>query len=296
MADKDISMEKNGNGGAAMAESSTNFQPIGDIPVTQGIVVVAPQFIDVVAPSDMPGGYQFNVDHPDGHHMVVTVPEGGVKQGVVFKAAILNDGTTGFKGHSIPVGRWRDGTFDCCNFGCCHPVFCLTLWFTPVALGQILTRMKLNWIGTPLSPETKKAAWTAFRVMAALFVGYQVLDTFLYYLVQDYVQVQYNANTGEYTYANDIPMWANIVDAMRHCLTLAYGLVILFATIRARSHIRAKYDIPEQCCTGCEDFCCGFWCGVCSICQMARHTADYRSYNAACCSETGLDPRAPEIV
>ena len=39
-----------------------------------------------------------------------------------------------------------------------------------------------------------------------------------------------------------------------------------------------------------------FWCSPCTICQIGRHTADYSQYNLNCCSETGLDPMAPEVV
>lgn len=33
-----------------------------------------------------------------------------------------------------------------------------------------------------------------------------------------------------------------------------------------------------------------------TVAQMARHTADYRTYSADCCSETGLGERAPPTL
>ena len=33
-----------------------------------------------------------------------------------------------------------------------------------------------------------------------------------------------------------------------------------------------------------------FWCSCCTVAQMARHTADYETYAARCCSDTGLPP------
>jgi hypothetical protein len=43
-----------------------------------------------------------------------------------------------------PFGEWRDGCCDCFNNGVFHPMGCWACWFIPVALGQILTRMKMN--------------------------------------------------------------------------------------------------------------------------------------------------------
>jgi len=61
-----------------------------------------------------------------------------------------------------------------------------------------------------------------------------------------------------------------------------------------RRYIRARSAIPETSCQGCEDFCCPTWCGCCAVAQMARHTADYETYTAKCCSETGLPVNAPQ--
>eukprot|EP00522_Entomoneis_paludosa_P014828 CAMPEP_0172451284 /NCGR_PEP_ID=MMETSP1065-20121228/9388_1 /TAXON_ID=265537 /ORGANISM="Amphiprora paludosa, Strain CCMP125" /LENGTH=313 /DNA_ID=CAMNT_0013203223 /DNA_START=25 /DNA_END=964 /DNA_ORIENTATION=+ len=242
MADMDIAVAKQ-EGGIPVVES-TNFKPLGDTPVAEGFVVV-PHYVEVIAPSDMPSGYQFSVDH-NGRHLVVAVPEGGVKQGSQFKAQVVRDSTETNQSHNIPVGQWRDGTMDCCQMGCCHPQCCLTFWFTPVALGQLLTRMKLDWCGTPISPDAKQTAWSAFRVLFCMFVVYQAVDTLFYYLTNEYIQASYNEQTGTWTYPENIPMWVNILDAIRHAMSIAYGLLILFITIRTRSHIRAKYAIPNK--------------------------------------------------
>lgn len=265
---KAITMTQKDPENGTKEEPTIGFEPMKDT------AAAVPAFVEVSAPSDMPQGYQFSIDDAHGRTLVVAVPEGGVKQGDVFKAAVVGE-PVGGGSHNIPTGRWRDGIFDFCAHGCCHPMFCLSFWVTPLALGQVLTRMKLNWTGTPISEETKTTAWSAFKVMFATFVVYQCLDTFIYFMTEGYIQPQYDAAQGIYVYPENIPMWANILDALRHCLSLAYGLLGLFLTIRARGHIRAKYNIPEQTCTGCEDFCCSLWCGCCSICQMARHTGKF---------------------
>jgi Cys-rich protein (TIGR01571 family) len=81
---------------------------------------------------------------------------------------------------------------------------------------------------------------------------------------------------------------AVVVLAIRYTLALAFSLYLLVATCRTRASIRERYAIPEQSCQGCEDCCCSYWCNCCTIAQMMRHTADYDTYDAQCCTETGL--------
>ncbi len=87
-----------------------------------------------------------------------------------------------------------------------------------------------------------------------------------------------------------------IVSGLDQLIGLLWFVFVLVLITKTRQHIRAKYSIPEKECKGCEDCCCGFWCGCCTIAQMARHTADYENYAARCCSETGLGPNAPTLV
>ena len=286
------------NGGIPHVSSS--FKPLPDTPVVDGVIPANPSFVEIVAPSNMPGGYQFSVD-VRGRHMIVAVPEGGVKENDMFKAAVLGSDDCGdilSQGHNIPVGEWRDDVCDCCTHGCCHPQMCLTIWMTPLALGQILTRLKLDWLASPLpkSTDNKQVIWTAFRVLLLVFVGYQFLDTFFYYLTFDSIQGKYDPEQDQVVYPDVVPAWANAIDAFREALTTAYMLFMLFITIRTRSAIRSKYVIPQKKCVGCEDFCCSLFCCGCTICQMARHTADYNKYSSSCCTETGLDYSTPHIV
>ena len=67
-----------------------------------------------------------------------------------------------------------------------------------------------------------------------------------------------------------------------------------------RSHLRAKYSIPEggiRCVPdGYEDCCCSLVCPCLTAAQMLHHTADYDTHPAQWCSETGLSPTVPAIV
>ena len=94
------------------------------------------------------------------------------------------------------------------------------------------------------------------------------------------------------------PMWVAVLDSFETLIEVSFGILVLVILIRTRSYIRKKYGIPEaaKCPRGCEDCCCSFWLSPCVICQLARHTADYREYSAGCCTETGLDSGAPEVV
>ena len=114
-------------------------------------------------------------------------------------------------------------------------------------------------------------------------------------------------------------------------LAIATFIFAWIVTINTRAHIRRKHDIPITCCRSCEDsccslianglildhdvrghccscedMCCSLCCGPCTLCQMARHTADYEKYPASCCTDDGLmllveddeeedEERAPEF-
>lgn len=56
-----------------MKDPSVNYTSVqndGSLPVVQGVAV--PSMVEVIAPSAMPGGYQFSVD-VDGRHVLVAV-------------------------------------------------------------------------------------------------------------------------------------------------------------------------------------------------------------------------------
>ena len=66
----------------------------------------------------------------------------------------------------------------------------------------------------------------------------------------------------------------------------------IYSTAATRAAIREKYMIREQRCYDLEDFVCATFCMPFTICQMARHTADYTKHEAKCCTETGLEEGA----
>lgn len=74
--------------------------------------------VDVIAPADLPGGYHFEAEI-EGKRFLATVPPGGVSQGETFTCVMRELDSVAI---DIPVGYWKDGTLNLCDFGCCHPV------------------------------------------------------------------------------------------------------------------------------------------------------------------------------
>lgn len=94
----------------------------------------------------------------------------------------------------------------------------------------------------------------------------------------------------------DDPGWLIVVRVIRLVPQVLLCILVLTVTARLRCHIRNKYEIPAGECGDIEDCCCAFWCTPCTICQMARHTADFTKYPAQCCTDNGLSASAPNVV
>jgi Cys-rich protein (TIGR01571 family) len=71
-----------------------------------------------------------------------------------------------------------------------------------------------------------------------------------------------------------------------------FGLYTLVVLTRLRRAVRQRYGILSAAAFDGfgEDFCISFWCGCCSVAQMARQTCDDDDV-AACCTTTGLKPK-----
>lgn len=253
---------------------------------------------NVIAPSNLEGGYEFVADNGNGESYLVRVPAEGVKEGQQFEAAIVSITSVGSDPHNIPIGRWRDGLCDCCQLGCCHPLLCLTYWCRFCALGQLLTRMNLTWRGS-VNRKGSYPTTSAFKILFGIGLAFAIGEFIIGYLQQIYgmtevITVSVDAY-GEAITRTVVtyPAWLN---AVNNATSLSSVLLLFVLTMRLRSFVRSKYNIPEKTCNGCEDCCCSFWCSACTLCQIGRHTADYNKYPAGCCTENGLTAGAPEVV
>lgn len=161
-----------------------------------------------------------------------------------------------------------------------------------VALAQIMTRMQLNWCGEQKGPA---AASSTFKHVLIIFLAYlgtrEVLNAFMRANApplpdDDSVTIEISEFSATW--------W--VLYGLSWATEIVFFLYMLVMVIRTRSLIRKKYAIPEDHCTGCEDCCCSWFCSCCAVSQMARHTADYDTYPASCCTTTGLPSNVPGIV
>jgi Cys-rich protein (TIGR01571 family) len=212
--------------------------------------------------------------------------------------------TGGGYSHNIPTGHWRDGLCECCAFGCCHPVFCLGYCYNLCLLGQVLTRNKLSCIGLP----TGKVEPCSYRFwFAMVFVIFAIKVGVVWMFVLVVVSLDVDTDDDCFSYSNRYYRSCTTYDTYEYtgpkwviaCLVL-FGVFLsiiscleCIATCKARESLRNKYHIEGGCC---EDCCCTICCPLCTLCQMARHTADYHVHQAYCCTATGLSPQAPEVV
>ena len=82
-------------------------------------------FIDVVAPADLPEGYTFEAQGQNYSAFKVTVPRGGVKGGQTFKCrAVLSKQIV-----EVPEFAWRDPLWNVFAHGVFHPFFLLSFTF-----------------------------------------------------------------------------------------------------------------------------------------------------------------------
>jgi Cys-rich protein (TIGR01571 family) len=231
-----------------------------------------PSTCTVVAPSTLAAGYTFPAN-VDGIDFVVTVPEGGVTEGQAFQVPYPNNRNQGVASSStgpttatngsftVPEGHWRSDLCDCGEI-ILDPLFWMGLCCTPVLLGQVMQRFKLNACGIPRNYQNTCAIMVVLWVIfLALFFGF----------------------------TNEVSGW----------LAFLWFIFMIIAFTNTRYQYRYKYNIPPSNCHGCDgkldDCCCSVWCHCCVVIQLARHTHDHREYPYQCCTLIGLDRNDPEV-
>ena len=253
------------------------------------------QVVRVVAPSNLNEGYVFQVTTSDGRFVSVKAPAGGVEEGQVFDANVLDveappvaeavavaaepeaevdlsmqdpvPSATAEPEFTVPTGAWRHGLFSCFD-ACSSGNFWMPFCFGCIALGQLLQRMKLNFVGSESGESYKHscAIWTIITFVV-------VILTFLPWSIQS----------------------SSILIAIEVVIII----LAIIALTQARYYMRRKYSIPADCCADSgflSDCCCMSWCTCCGIIQMLRHTHDEKEFAYDYTSPTGLHSDAPEIV
>lgn len=237
--------------------------------------------VEVIAPATLSEGYQFEAQLGE-RTIQVTVPQGGVEGGQKFMVPLQESPQASILSHkvNIPVGHWRDGLCNCCAYGPCHNHFIMACLCPLVAAGQIISRLKFTIWG---KPGTTAETAGAFQTIVAMTAAY-----FLIVISIAVICAPFDPD-----YPPPFVVVLLIVKSFMGYAFLLYSIIVLW---NLRSYIRNKYAIPESCNTGCDDLLCAVCCSHCAVAQMLRHTTDYDTYNASCCSETGVPPHVPSIV
>lgn len=240
------------------------------IPVASEVITL----IEVVAPVTMAEGYEFEALY-QGKTFKVKVPAGGVIKGQRFNAPFQHGTPSGtYSADAAPAGFWKKDLCGCCSYGICHPSFLMAWCCSPVLLSQVMTRMNLNsWA----SPGTTEEVSKTFKYISIAFI----INVFLSMALTPGV-----SEDGSPGPTNPI---------VQVCNALFY-LFVLVIGIKTRAAVRARYQIPTITCGGAEDCCCMFWCGCCTVSQLATQTADYDTTQPEWTSETGLKRAVPILT
>jgi Cys-rich protein (TIGR01571 family) len=214
------------------------------------------------------------------------------------KTNLLNVGGGGGYQDSSPMRpdrTWKDGLFSCFKFGPCHPSV-LNAWLCPqILMAQVLTRMRLNMFGNPAPEHVYKST---FKNVVILVITYYIFSS-IFGCPPAEVEISDNGFDDDHpqqevTIIDECPDWKR---CLGHLVSMAFGLYTLVVMIKARAAVRHRFGIPTQSTFGfMEDCCCAFWCGCCTISQLARQTADYDVDDGICCSSDGLRPGVSDTV
>lgn len=204
------------------------------------------------------------------------------------KEGVAAERTRVYKDMDAPPSRWRDELFDCFRHGVDHPFlwnsllcpFGKFLWQTRcqsaqpdnllVALAQIMGRVQLTSTGDRLVTLKSRTHMSSY-VFVMILLALANFCYFGYFLIAE-------------------PESDAILIATLPIAGLDLGVLIyfLYMVTTTRRLVRREFDIPELRCHGYEDCCISTFCTPCAIAQMGRHTADYETYAAYCCTDTGL--------
>mmetsp|Transcript_16696 Transcript_16696/g.45819 ORF Transcript_16696/g.45819 Transcript_16696/m.45819 type:complete len:208 (+) Transcript_16696:138-761(+) len=179
---------------------------------------------------------------------------------------------------SPPPSKWKSDLFGCLKYGCCHPAL-LCSWFTPqLHMGQVLTRMKMTWLG-----EESGDYKSTFGSVCTIWIVTALVNFFFYCELET---IEENDEGGFDTIRNEECSESSY--KLSHWVAFLSSLYTFVVLIKLRVAIRNKYNIDEEYCPVCEDCICIGCCGCLSLVQMSHQTADYDDVSAAFFTPTGL--------
>lgn len=250
-----------------------------DVPATNPDFVAAAAYPEMAVAEAVPVGgpviTKTVVTNPDGTQTVseeIRYPDGRITTTTTTLASTQTANKTQTvppaPEFTVPTGRWRYDIFSCLDT-CSSGMFWMTCCFHYIAVGQLLQRLKLNFLGSPSSGDAYKHSCIIWTVVACV------------------------------TWAVGL-IFSGVSDGVSIVILYSItGFLSIIALTQARYYMRQKFSIPADCCadSGClSDCCCMYWCTCCGVIQMMRHTHDEKKYVYNCTSQTGLYPDVPEIV
>jgi len=168
------------------------------------------------------------------------------------------------------MGAWKDDIFACSRYGICHPSLIFACCCPLVLMGQVMTRLKLDWFAR----SAPAGEWTkTFSTLVYITIAYIVLTII-------FSPADPEEEPGPFY----------------NLFSFLYGVLSLVLITKVRGVVRARHQIPETRCIGCEDFCCAFWCGCCTVSQLARETTDYDTQEARYFTNDGLPPDPTTVM
>ncbi|KAL3763696.1 hypothetical protein ACHAW5_004848 [Stephanodiscus triporus] len=268
-------------------------------------VVPPPTNVQVIAPATLEAGYAFDAMY-DGVTFEVVVPEGGVMKGqrfiVPFVPTAVAGGTASSsssssssddvrggqgcggggggevgeerrrhrrRGGGNPRGIWRDGLCDCCRFGPFHPHFLFALFLKPILMGQLLTRMKMTWLGRRTNVDDDDGYVHANLNDSRIEVNDRwrdalrnvVIVTALFLIVaaatdaapdrDDEDDDDGDSSSSRHRHAHHDDRSYGVDDvksAINSWSATLYGFYLTYVIIQLRATIRHVYSIPEDSC------------------------------------------------
>lgn len=248
----------------------------------------------VVCPASVMGGAEIDV-WVNGKKVTVTVPPGGAKRGETFEVPDPLEDTPSSAESPSPPSRerrsrrartttstdrdddsdnrrqWRDGLLDCFSLGVFHPSLCMSFWCPLIAVGQLLTRLKLNWLG-----QRRSSNQSAILILALLSLAAMKVDLFFSLIVA-------RSEDLEVTVASRV--FRSI---------FSWGLFIFWVVVlyNIRRFVRERDGIsPHQACPAYLKI---LFCPTLVTAQLMRHTAYYPEHKGAYFTLDGLAQQESE--
>ena len=206
-----------------------------------------------------------------------TVPEGGVTEGQRFivpftipiAKAVPAAGPASRLSEDIPIGVWRDDLCNCCAHGPCHPAF-LNGWFCrSILIGQLLTRMKMTWLGQRFDTMERNNVndsrvvvhepWkNTFRILVVITVSFFVMmavtstpQTMDPTMVSTMDTKMTDDEQFEYITYNDLSNTDKVKYTLNGWISTLFSFYIIYILVKLRATMRQTYSIPEENCLCC---------------------------------------------